>query len=60
MDINDSGTVKLGEVRTFYHIKYLEKFIKINTIFLFPGLDNVTVEHNVQQCVSLGSAQYSE
>lgn len=60
MDVNDSGTVKLGEVCTFYHMKYVEKFIEVNTIFLFLGLGDVAVEHNVQQFVSLGSAQHSK
>jgi len=34
MDVNDSGTVKLGEVCMFYYIKYFEKFIKINNLFI--------------------------
>jgi len=25
MDVNDSGTIKLGEVCTFYHMKYIFK-----------------------------------
>lgn len=51
MDVNDSGTIKLGEVCTFYHIRYFEKFIKVNTIsFYFQAwvmLQSSTVCNNM-------------
>lgn len=35
MDVNDSGTVKLGEVCTFCHIKHFENFFKFDMIFFY-------------------------
>lgn len=61
MDVNDSGTVKLGEVCTFYCIEYPSNITNCNIgFFLFPGLAKVAVKHNMQQRVPLGSAQRSE
>lgn len=49
MDVNDSGTVKLGEVCTFYqHQVSWKNSSKLMRSSSFPGLGDVTVEHNVQ------------
>jgi len=31
-----------------------------STIFLFPGVDDVTLEHNMQQSISFRSAQHGK